>query len=331
MKKIFYTFIKKIILRDFFQINLTSVEKRIAENAVRKKYSQAFLEAFLSGILIFPAILFLKTEILISILIPLTMVSGTAWFAISLSNVRKKFEKFGASLTENLFSGFLSSIVILLLLTFFSLNSEIFSSLFFLKNFFWIRIISGILGFLVVTNLIYKIIIGSIKYDINDAMLTGQSELAERYFRRELSFLYRTANILKSGKNLEIANYHLGMVFYEIFSFIKLHFKNKKINNAKLDKLIFDSKNLKESPLVSQKKADQLSLDFIKNFLSYCHNLEDERVYNDFMDIKNEIKCIEKNGEPQKLVDTRFAIIFEKIAEMFENQGETLFYKKNNI
>ena len=257
------------------------------------------------------------------------MVSGTAWFAISLSNVRKKFEKFGTSLTENLFSGFLSSIVILLLLAFFSLNPEIFSKIFFLKKFFWIKFFAGICGFLVVAKLIYKIIIGSIKYDINDAMLTGQSELAEKYFRRELSFLYRTANILKFGKNLEIANYHLGMVFYEIFSFIKLHFKSKKINNKKLDQLIFESENLKKNPVIPQKKADELSLQFIKNFLNYCENLDDEKVRNDFFDIQNEIACIEKNGEPQKLVDTRFAIIFEKIAEMFENQGETLFYKKN--
>lgn len=68
-------------------------------------------------------ILFLDTSILISVLIPITMVAGTAWFSISLANMKQKFEAFGLELTVNLFEAFSISLGLLFMLSLFSLSS----------------------------------------------------------------------------------------------------------------------------------------------------------------------------------------------------------------
>ena len=318
--------IKEKILNKFFKIDLSNVEKEIALESVDKKYAKCIKNALISALFIFPATLFLETNILITVLIPITMVAGTAWFAVSLADIKKKFENFGLELTINLFNSFLTSLAILAILTLVSLNSHLFSSVILTyKNNIWISVISGILGTIVVFNLIKNVFYGSLKYDINDAMLTGQNEVAERFYKRSLSFLHSSAENLKSGKGIQIANYYIGVSFYEIFEFVQ----QTGILNRNFEKLMDDAMKLKNTPSMSQEKADAISLNLIENFLRYCINITDEKVKKSHNNIKSELENIKKNSEEsQNMIDTRFAIIFEEIADMIESQGESLF-KKN--
>jgi hypothetical protein len=51
------------------------------------------------------------------------MVAGTAWFSISLANIKQKFEKFGLELTMNVFEAFSISLGLLFMLSIFSFSS----------------------------------------------------------------------------------------------------------------------------------------------------------------------------------------------------------------
>ena len=324
--KIIDNFIKNSILKDFFKIELNSVQNDIANDSIKNKYSVTIVNALGSGLLIIPAILFLNTQILVSILIPITMVSGTAWFAISLANLKKKFEHFGLELTANLFDSFVTSLVVLGLLAFFSFFAILFSDVIsYGQQNLVIQLISAILGIVVVFRILYNLFIGSLKYDINDAMLTGQAEAAEQFFKKSLSLLHESANILQTGRGLKVANYHIGRAFYELFAFIKA----TGIMNGQLEGLMKRALELKRNPSMSQKKADDIAIELIENFSSYCINIEDEKSKKSFGNLKDELNCLKNNKkEPQEVIDARLSTILKEIAELLEMQGEFLFKKK---
>jgi hypothetical protein len=318
----FKQFIKKVVLNKFFEIELTSGEQIAAEKSVKDKYTKALKKTFFYlSLAIFP-VLFLETSVIISVLIPITMVAGTAWFSISLANMKQKFESFGLTLTANLFEAFSISLGLLFMLSVFSLSSV-----------FWqetiralpyqelLRIIAVIFSVIIIGNIVYKIFIGSIKYDINDAMLTGQNEIAERFYRKSLSLLHSVSNTLKDKKSLQVANYYIGVAFFEIFSYLK----DIGIKNEKLNGLIQESNVLVKNPAMSQEKADAISLRLVNTFILYCKNPQGNESLKSLEAISDELWCLNNNNEAQEMVDTRFAIIFQEIASLFERQGETLF------
>ena len=86
--------IRKRILGRFYKIDLSNFEKRMADDAIVQKYVPSIKTALIYSVLLIPALLLLDTAIVISVLIPTTMVAGTAWFSVSLASMKKKFEDF---------------------------------------------------------------------------------------------------------------------------------------------------------------------------------------------------------------------------------------------
>jgi hypothetical protein len=319
-------FVDKFILKTIYAVDLTSLEASVIRQSVKEKYIPALKTSFLMGLLgIFP-ILFLDTNVIISVLIPITMVAGTAWFAISLASMKQKFEQFGMELTTNMFEAFVTSLIFLLLLAVLSLGNFFIQPLVnFLpyQNFF--NILSFVLGTLVIGNITYKLFIGSFKYDINDAMLTGQSEAAERFYRKSLSLLHNVAENLQDNRSTQVANYYIGVAFFEIFSFLK----KLGTANGKLAGYMEESNRLVFNPSMPQKEADKIAQHLISEFVSYCVNPSSDESRKSLEAIGDELKCLAQNTEEaQEMVDTRFSIIFKEIAGLVENQGETLFIKK---
>lgn len=324
--KLIYYYIKNTILRTFFNIDLSNIEKEIAEASIKSKYATAVFYATISGILIIPAILFLDTGVLISVLIPITMVAGTAWFAISLANLKKKFENFGLELTTNMFESFVTSLLMLGLLTFFSLFSEFFLQITYLGDKYTsLKFAAAILGTYVVFRLLYNLFSGALKYDMNDAMLTGQNEVAERFFKKSLSLLHSSSENLRAGKGLETANYYIGLSFYEIFAFIR----ESGVLNGKLKDLMEQALNLKRNPGMSQKQADIIAINLIENFVRLSKYVQGKKAQKSLENIMDELQCLKINKhESQIIIDTRLSTIFEEIAELLELQGESLFRKR---
>ena len=87
-------FFRRLVFKNFLKIDLTAIERATAEESLTTKYTRGLRESLIYGLLIIPTLLFVDTSVLSSVLIPITMVSGTAWFAVSLINIKKKFEPF---------------------------------------------------------------------------------------------------------------------------------------------------------------------------------------------------------------------------------------------
>ena len=148
--------LKEYILNQFLNIGLTSEEKDIADRAISKKYLPAMRKAFYLSILMIPSTIFLNTETIVSVLVPVTMVAGTAWFSVSLASMKKKFEKFGLELTLNLFTAFTLSLLLLFVITIASFTAFIWQPYVkSLENILIYRYISAILGSAVVFYLMW--------------------------------------------------------------------------------------------------------------------------------------------------------------------------------
>jgi hypothetical protein len=321
-------FMKKVMVPNFFKINLTSVENEIAYESIEKKYLPSIKKSIFLSILCFPALLFLDTTTIVSVLIPITLVSGTAWFSISLADIKKKFEKFGLELTTDVFESFSTSSILLILISLVSLFSPFTKQIVELgQKYESISLISAILGVFVISFIIYKIFLGALKFDINDAMLAGQNEAAEKYFKKSLSFLNITAKNLQAGKGLQVANYYIGLSFFEIYTYI-LSLKIKE-SKSKISKLLNKANELINNPSMNLEKADKLSIELIETFLNMIKNKTDKDILKSYNAICDELKNLKDKTkkEEQVMVDTRFSIIFQEISEMLDNGGESLFLK----
>ena len=319
----FNTLITKKILGNFFKIELTATEKKIAIGSIETKYAKTLARTLVYIPMTIPAILFLDTSVIMSALIPITMVAGTAWFSISLANMKQKFEDFGSELTKDMFEAFTISLGLLLTLSIFSLSLPLWQKYTLqLPHQNILQLISFILATIVITNIIYRIFIGSMKYDINDAMLTGQNEAAERFYRKSLSLLHSVSSSLRSGKSIQVANYYIGVAFFEIFSYLK----TIDIFYEELTTHIDTSNTLIKNPSMPQEQADIITINLIRTFITYCTNPQGHSSHKSLEAISDELDCLTKNkDESQEMADTRFAMIFQEIASLLEGQGETLF------
>lgn len=333
-------FIRTRILGRFYKIKLTSFEMQMANDAVEQKYAPATFQAIVLSLLMLPALLLLDTSIVVSVLIPTTMVAGTAWFSVSLASMKKKFENFGMELTKHLFVAFTLSLSMLLLATLVSLTAAAW------KPFIppsaqqpAVQLGAAGLAVFVVGALLYSIFAGSLKYDINDAMLTGQNEVAERFFKQSLSLLFITAQQLRQGMPLQVANYYLGLCFYEVFNNIR------DLNSTSLEKangLVDQANSLISTPGMGQFEADNVVLNMIESFTESCSRRSEVRSHRSYSAIEFELNCMKRDakanersagaledeesaGENRVMVDIRMSVILSEISNLIEEFGPTLF------
>jgi hypothetical protein len=323
-------FISTKILRRFYEIELSSYERKMADGAVAQKYAPAVATAIGYAILLVPALLLLDTAIVVNVLIPTTMVAGTAWFAVSLASMKKKFEDFGMELTKHLFEAFALSLTMLFMATLSSLTSVAWRPLIPpVANHWTVHLGAAFLAILVVGKLLYSIFAGSLKYDINDAMLTGQNEAAERFFKQSLSLLHTTSHQLRQGMPLQVANYSLGLAFHEVFENVReLH--TSAIGD--INDLVMRADKLILRPAMKQEDADQIVFSLIESFMAACSPRQEVIKNRSFKAIKDELECLKANAdvtgpekEQQGMVDTRMAIVFSEMSNLIEEFGPSLF------
>jgi CYTH domain-containing protein len=323
------SYFKKTVFRNFLKIELNANEISVAQDSLKNKYTKGAFESILYGLLCIPTLLFVDTSILTSVLIPITMVSGTAWFAVSLINIKKKFESFGNELTIDLYRSFITSLVLLSLMTIIALNSSLFVFVTSWGNQYPIvGIMSGLVGTMVVLKMIYDIFSGATKYDMNDSMLTGQNEAAEKFFKKSLSLLSSCAHHIKQPAPPDTTGYFVGLAFYEIFSFI-LSVRGHNDRDLELIKL---SEGLKSKPPSQKKEIANICIKFVEAFLQSVSNLQDSKTKKSYVNIRQELKSVRDNtSETQQVLNLRIATIIEEIEDMLAGQGEALFIKRVEI
>lgn len=322
-------FFRNIVFKNFFKIDLNAIEISTAEESLKTKYTEGLKESLVYGLLIIPTLLFVDTSILSSVLIPITMVSGTAWFAVSLINIKKKFESFGNELTIDLYRSFITSLIFLGLMTLISLNSKVFSGLTIWGGQYpLLSVLAGVIGTLLVLKMIYDVFLGATKYDMNDSMLTGQSEAAEKYFKRSLSLLNSCASHLRTEIPAEMAGYFSGLAFYEVFNYILL----SKGENPETRKLIKETEELKSKPPKTKREMTSTCVSLVEQFLMNVTNLADNRTKKSYKNIQLELTTMRENSsESQAVFNLRLATILEEMEDMLASQGELLFKKRLEI
>ena len=310
--------VRRLFLADFFQITLTSTEAELANDAVDNKYTVAIAQAFVYGLLLVPALFLLNTEIVVSVLIPTTMVAGTAWFSVSLASIKAKFENFGMELTTDLFVAFTLSLLMLFLATATSLTKEFWEAAVLpFSESTWISGIAALLAICVVGKLVFSIFSGSLKYDINDAMLTGQNEAAERFFKKSLSVLHNTSEVLKNGRSLHVANYSIGVAFYEVFSSIRESSPTSDAN--KIRNLIEEANRLVEEPSMAEDKANDITISLTNSFLESCRKSVPDSVKDkSFAAIEDEIECLFRT---QELTPKKTEMLEQRLQEELKAQS----------
>lgn len=324
-------FLENRVLGRFFKISLTTNEEMMARDAVEQKYKTAISQSFLFSLLMTPSLLLLNTEIVVSVLIPTTMVAGTAWFSVSLASMKKKFEDFGMELTRDLFVAFALSLMMLFMATAFSLTEELWRPLITpYENVKLLKLISALLALVVVGKLLWSIFSGSLKYDINDAMLTGQNEAAERFFKKSISLLNNASEELKGNRNLSVANYTMGVAFFEIFNKIEELVANE--SSFKSEGLVSSANELIRRPEMDQSEADQIAQSLVTSFMTIINeSVNDNELKADikgnksYQAIEFELDCLKTNTEEQEIVDIRMSVIFSEIMDLIEEFGPQLF------
>ena len=226
-----------------------------------------------------------------------------------------------------MFRSFLASLSILGLLVIFSLLQEYLLPIkYFIENQEFIKNTSIVLALIGVIWIFWDLFNSSLKYDVNDTMLTGQNETAEQFFQKSLfektlRFLHIAIENLRTGKNLELANYYIGVSFYEIFSFIKLTGGSESLSDLTKKTL-----EIKHHPSLPQAEVDTISLELIEQFMNECTNIQGIESMKSFENIKDEFDSVKNNrNQSQAMIDTRFSIIFEEISILLQLQGKELF------
>ncbi|KKT74322.1 MAG: Adenylate cyclase [Microgenomates group bacterium GW2011_GWA2_44_7] len=325
----FEKFFREVLFRSFLKIDLNANEQATAAESLSTKYGRGTKESLIYGLLIIPTLLFVDTSILSSVLIPITMVSGTAWFAVSLVNIKKKFEAFGNELTIDLYRSFVTSLIFLSLMALISLNAPFFAPISsWGKQYLTLVVLSGGMGTILVIKMIYDVFSGATKYDMNDSMLTGQSEAAEKYFKRSLSLLNSCASHLKTKISADVAGYFIGLAFYEVFNYMLL----AKGEHKEVRDLISQTAQLKSKPPKSKKEISEKCVILVRRFLASVTSLADSRTQKSHKNIQLELKSIQENvGESQEVFNLRLATILEEMEDMLASQGEMLFKKRLEI
>lgn len=321
------SFINNFVLKSFHKINLSSKEREIADEAVNDKYIPSIQKSLFLSILLIPATLLLDTSIILSILIPITMVAGTAWFSVSLASMKEKFERFGLELTLNLFTAFVLSLLMLFLLSVTSMTKFLWAD--FISNYsnnVYLLITAAFLGIFVVWYLMWSVFTGSLKYDMNDSMLAGQNEAAELFFKRSLSLLYQTSDLLRSNPaSDQVANYSLGVAFFEIFSYMK----EIGIDKDSLSKSLERTNQLIMEPSMKIDKADTIATDLLGELINdYIKkdNIKGLLDNKSYQAIRDELSCLKNNKkEDRAMIDLRISVALQEIATLLDSHGETLF------
>ncbi len=322
-------FFRKIVFKNFLKIDLNAIELATAEVSLSTKYARGTKESLVYGLLIIPTLLFVDMTVLGSVLIPITIVSGTAWFAVSLVNIKQKFGPFGNELTVDLYRSFTTSLIFLSLMTLVSLNSLLFSPIsIWGKQYAILALISGVIGTILVFKMIYDVFSGATKYDMNDSMLTGQSEAAEKYFKKSLSLLNSCADHLKTGISTDMSGYYMGLAFFEVFNYILA----SKGDHPEIQTLITEASLLKSQPPKSKKEIVAKCVAFIQKCLTQVTNHSDSNTNKSYKNIQLELSSIRINSsESQGVFNLRLATILEEMEDMLAGQGEMLFKKRVEI
>ena len=253
--------------------------------------------------------------------------------------MRDDLSDFGIQLTYDLLVSFISSLLVLFVIVVLAINPWI--------KVFIVSIItqgeaefatsistfSGILAALGLARIFFKLISGTIKYDANDSMLSGQNEKAEIYFKRALSDLRRTATDLRRDLSLELANYHLSWALeYFCLDLLKTKAHSKKSENIQLREVVKALQDIRANPNINQPQADKAFVTTIKIIMEQIsgNGREEQKeelseYYDIVAHINNGVEYLEGDRSKNSAIqDARFARVLDLLSDLTEKYHDVM-------
>lgn len=330
MRKFIEKHLIKTVFKDFYSADITPVEEKTATGGIKEIFTPVILRALFWAALGLPAVITLNANNVSLFLTPIAFVAGTAWFIISLSTIKYKFRNFSADITKNIFESFLTSLFLLLFIALIALNSSVVVTNVVLpvNIMYLIKVMSAVLASIVAIRIVYLIVIGSIQYATNDAMLTGQRELMQEYYRRSLSFIYLVADLIRKEPDVKVTNYYISDAFSRIFNLARNYVKKAAKQNYEKKLVTIDDLNNKTlevlaNPEKNQEKIQQTFFSLLTGFKKLLN--PDNKAAQKINYINIEYKCLGKGNDSSRAIALRYATVFALIYEILQDEGEDVF------
>jgi len=318
------------VFKDFYSADITPVEENIATNGIKEIFTPVILRALCWAALGLPATITLDTSNVSLFLTPIAFIAGTAWFIISLSTIKLKFKNFSVDITKNIFESFLTSLFLMLFIAVIALNSSIFAVKMIFPELimYYLKIASVLLASTVAIRIVYLIVIGSIQYATNDAMLTGQRELMQEYYRRSLSFLYLVADLIRKESDVKVTNYYISDAFSRIFNIAKNYVKKQSKQNygkklEEIENLNNKALEVLSCPEKNQEKIQHIFYSLLTGFKDLLNPNNKAAQKINYINI--EYQCLEKGHDSPRATALRYGTVFALIYEILQDEGEDIF------
>jgi hypothetical protein len=292
------------------------------------KYVSATRNATIMSLAATPGIIANDPMSLMGYMVAIASVTGIAWYTISVEKVKKRYVPFGVELTQDMLEAFLSSCMLLFMISnTHMLGGRLSKHLpfegFFESDLNWF--IATFVTLLVTTRITWKTVSSTIKFDANDALLAGRTELEMQFYQEKLSELKNIANRLRNGQHLEAANHSIadGFAHYCI------------ARDSLGPPLSEDAQEIIQS-FQEKGESDQKSLDLevislFEKLLSEYSSLikENKSLSLVYKFATKKLKMLKKQYNKKETVsqahsDATFASCFEALARLSEQLGENL-------
>lgn len=312
---------------------LNPTESAIVDDAKVNKYVPALRNAMLMALVATPGMFVNSAQVDQNFFNAIMALVGISWFAITMKSVKAKYVDFGTELTKDMLEPFLTSTFILLLSFLAKMGqSGLISALpeeareLGKKGFEMVQTQPGLgiataVTMAVVVKMIYSLVKSVIKYDANDAMLTGSDDAARQFFEDALSGLRNAAFVLKSPHDVQAANFSIAKAIEEYF----VSLRNFGIPVS--ENMIETGSSLLENVTKGIKVFDTEAIPLLKRLFSpYCKLIDEE----DDAVLKGKysftVRSLDKllelyagEEEPQQgLADITIANALENLALFFE-------------
>ncbi len=330
MRKFIEKHLIQKVFKDFYSADITPVEKSTATGGIKEVFTPVILKALFWALLGLPAGITLNTTNVSLFLTPIAFIAGTAWFIISLSTIKNKFKNFSADITKNIFESFLISLFLMLFIALIALNSSLVTTNIVIPAnlTYFVKVMSAILASIVAIRIVYLIVVGSIQYATNDAMLTGQRELMQEFYRRSLSFTYEVRDLIRKEPDPQVTNYFISDAFSRILNTAK-YFVKKAAKKDYREKLhMIDRLNDKALTVLTGQVKDQIEVHGI--FYSLLVGFKDLLNPNNkaaqkinYIDI--ELRCLKEGKDNPRATSLRYGTVFGLIYEILQDEGEDIF------
>lgn len=312
------------------KLGLNPREHTIVEQAIVDKYTPALRNSTAMAVIAVPGIMLSSnSELMIDFCKVISGATCIAWFAMSLKEVKEKFINYGVELTRDMLKAFLTSTLLVAAASVDGMmNEQIQTALRWAQeagidireifNSPEIKTASVLTSVAVLINILRLFVCSVFKFDANDSMLAGSSDLAKMFYERSLSSLREAARRLKDPHELAAANHQIAMAlsdYYEFLVQIKAALP-EGLSKESISGLLRDSGK-------SQKQFDAVTLPILKSMLFQYRGLVsgEEAVQHRFditLESIEELQRLYKEDRcpRQSQADMMISTILEDISEL---------------